>query len=190
VSPERHTRLTGVGSALPERIVPNSYFDTPGRKKQLEDEQKGKTGDPEGGGTVGCVCLDQHGNLAAATSTGGMSGVMPGRVGDTPICGAGTYANNKTCAVSGTGTGEQFIRHNVAHTISALMEYKGISAQQAADEVVFNILSKGNGGVIVVSRSGEIAMAFNTTGMIRACADSSGRSEIGFGKEMVKEKAK
>src|SRR5206468_7211626 len=125
-------------------IVPNSYFDTPGRKKQLDDAKKGNGEPEEGGGTVGCACLDQKGNLAAATSTGGMSGVMAGRVGDTPICGAGTYANNKTCAVSGTGTGEQFIRHNVAHTISALIEYKGMTAQQAADEVVFNILKKGN----------------------------------------------
>jgi beta-aspartyl-peptidase (threonine type) len=173
-------------------IVPNSYFDTPERlnayKKWLEKKKEGKEVVPEGGGTVGCVCLDERGNLAAATSTGGMMGVMAGRVGDSPICGAGTYANNLTCAVSGTGTGEQFIRHNVAHTISALMQYKGLSAEKAAGEVVFNLLNKGNGGVIVVSRAGEIAMPFNTAGMIRGCADASGRLEYGLGKETTKEK--
>jgi beta-aspartyl-peptidase (threonine type) len=169
-------------------IVPNSYFDTPERKKEFE-KKGGKPADPEeGGGTVGCVCLDQHGNLAAATSTGGRTGVMAGRVGDSPICGAGTYANNKTCAVSGTGLGEQFIRHNVAHTISALMEYKGLSAQKAAEEVVLNVLKKGDGGVIVVSTTGETVMVFNTAGMIRACADASGRYEYGFDKQTVKGK--
>lgn len=166
-------------------IVPNSYFDTPKRKKELEEK---KDVAKEGGGTVGCVCLDQHGNLAAATSTGGLSGVMAGRVGDTPICGAGTYANNKTCAVSGTGTGEQFIRHNVAYRISVLMEYKGMTATKAADEVIFNVLSKGNGGVIAVSRTGEIAMPYNTAGMARGCADASGRFEYGIGKELRKER--
>lgn len=168
-------------------IVPNSYFDTPQRKKEFEKKDP-KDAESEGGGTVGCVCLDRDGNLAAGTSTGGMSRVMAGRVGDTPICGAGTYANNKTCAVSGTGTGEQFIRHNVAYRISALMEFKGMTAQQAADEVIFHVLQKGNGGVIVVSATGEIAMPYNTTGMARGCADSSGRFEYGIGKELRKEK--
>jgi beta-aspartyl-peptidase (threonine type) len=163
-------------------IVPNTYFDSPTRKKV------DKKADTEGGGTVGCVCLDQNGNLAAATSTGGIGGVMAGRVGDTPICGAGTYANNQTCAVSGTGTGEQFIRHNVAHTISALMQYKGLSAQQAADEVVFDILPKGTGGVIVVSRTGEIAMPYNTSGMWRGSANAAGRFDFGVAKEMTQEK--
>jgi L-asparaginase / beta-aspartyl-peptidase len=175
-------------------IVPNSYFDTPQRLKafqQWQDKQKAdKNDDPEGGGTVGCVCLDQKGNVAAATSTGGMMGVMPGRVGDTPICGAGTYANNLTCAVSSTGTGEQFIRHNVAHTISALMQYKGLSAQQAADEVISRLLNKGDGGVIVVSRTGEIAMPYNTTGMFRGCVDAAGRFEYGVVKELTKETGK
>jgi L-asparaginase / beta-aspartyl-peptidase len=175
-------------------IVPNSYFDTPERLKafqQWQAKQKaGQNEDPEGGSTVGCVCLDQKGNLAAATSTGGMMGVMPGRVGDTPICGAGTYANNLTCAVSGTGTGEQYIRHNATHTISALMQYKGLSAQKAADEVISNLLKKGDGGVIVVSRLGEIAMPYNTSGMLRGCADAAGRFEYGVVKELKKETAK
>ncbi len=167
-------------------IVPNNYFDSPNRKKVVDMKEGQEPSVEEGQGTVGCVCLDQRGNLAAATSTGGLGGVMPGRVGDAPICGAGTYANNKTCAVSGTGTGEQYIRHNVAHTISALIQYKGYSAQKAADEVVFTILNKGDGGVIVVTPTAEIAMPFNTGGMIRGCADASGRLEIGFGKEIKK----
>jgi L-asparaginase / beta-aspartyl-peptidase len=172
-------------------MVPNSYFDTPQQLDALKKIQaKQKKGEeitvPEGGSTVGCVCLDQNGNLAAATSTGGISGVMRGRVGDAPICGAGTYANNATCAVSGTGTGEEYIRHSVAHTISALMLYKGMTAQQAADEVVFNILKKGNGGVIVVSRTGDIAMPYNTSGMWRGCVDSNGRFEYGVVKELKK----
>jgi L-asparaginase / beta-aspartyl-peptidase len=175
-------------------IVPNSYFDTPERLeafKKWEAKQKAdKNEDPEGGSTVGCVCLDQQGNLAAATSTGGIMGVMAGRVGDSSLCGAGTYANNLTCAVSGTGTGEQFIRNNVTHTISVLMQYKGMSAQKAAEEVVFNVLKKGAGGVIVVSRTGEIAMPYNTSGMLRGCVDANGRFEYGAGKELTKEKGK
>jgi beta-aspartyl-peptidase (threonine type) len=175
-------------------IVPNEYFDTPGRKKGFEQQQADRKAgifiEEEGGSTAGCVCLDQKGNLAAGTSTGGLSGVMPGRVGDSPICGAGTYANNLTCAVSGTGTGEQYIRHNVAHTISALMQYKGLTAEKAAEELVFNTLKKGDGGVIVLSKTGEIAMPYNTAGMIRACADSTGRFEYGATKEMKKEPAK
>lgn len=161
-------------------IVPTTYFTRPLTTKAPEKPK-------QGGDTVGCVCLDAHGNLAAATSTGGIGGVMPGRVGDSPICGAGTYANNQTCAVSCTGTGEQFIRHTVAHTISTLMEYKGLPLQEAADEVVFNILSKGDGGLIAVSRSGQIAMPFNTPGMARGCADSTGRFEFGSGPVTKKE---
>jgi beta-aspartyl-peptidase (threonine type) len=175
-------------------IVPNSYFDTPERLKAFEQwqakQKAGQNEEPEGGSTVGCVCLDQKGNLAAATSTGGMMGVMPGRVGDTPICGAGTYANNRTCAVSSTGTGEQFIRHNVAHTISALIEYRGLSADKAADEVIGNVLKKGDGGVIVVSHTGEIAMPYNTSGMLRGCVDAAGRFEYGAVKELIKDQAK
>jgi L-asparaginase / beta-aspartyl-peptidase len=181
----KHVMLVRDGAeAFAERmgleIVPGTYFISP---PPADAPQKPK----EGGDTVGCVCLDQHGNLAAATSTGGISGVMPGRVGDSPICGAGTYANNKTCAVSCTGTGEQFIRHNVAHTVSALMEYKSLSVQQAADELVFKTLSKGDGGLIAVSHTGQIAMPFNTAGMARGCADSTGRFEFGSGPETKQE---
>jgi len=125
--------------------------------------------------------------MAAATSTGGIGGVMTGRVGDSPICGAGTYANNKTCAVSCTGTGEEFIRHNVAHSISALIEYKGLSVEQAADELISKTLAQGDGGLIAVSKDGHIAMPFNTAGMARGCADSTGRFEFGTGTETKKQ---
>src|SRR5262245_13882188 len=121
-------------------------------------------------GTVGVVALDSHGNLAAGTSTGGTTGKRWGRVGDSPIIGAGTYASNESCAVSATGTGEFFIRLTVAREICALVQYKNLSVQQAADEVIQKRLAglKGTGGVIVVSRNGEIAWSFSTPGMYRA----------------------
>lgn len=131
-------------------------------------------------GTVGCVVLDSAGNLAAATSTGGMSGKRWARIGDSPIIGAGNYANNESCAVSGTGTGEEFIRHGVARDISDRMRYKGISLNQAANEVVHGVLKPDDGGVIAVSKTGEIAMVWNSEGMFRACADSNGRFEVGI----------
>ena len=121
-------------------------------------------------GTVGVVALDSHGNVAAGTSTGGTTGKRWGRVGDSPIIGAGTYASNQSCAVSGTGVGEFFIRLTVAREICALVQYKNYSVQQAADEVIQNRLSalKGTGGVIVISPKGDIAWSFNTSGMYRA----------------------
>ncbi|RMI19351.1 MAG: isoaspartyl peptidase/L-asparaginase, partial [Calditrichaeota bacterium] len=120
-------------------------------------------------GTVGVVALDKQGNLAAGTSTGGMTNKRWGRVGDSPIIGAGTYADNRTCAVSCTGHGEYFIRLNVAHDISALMAYKGLSVQEAAEEVILKKLTQlgGTGGVIAIDRNGNIAMPFNTSGMYR-----------------------
>lgn len=120
-------------------------------------------------GTVGAVALDLHGNLAAATSTGGMTNKKFGRIGDSPIIGAGTYANNKTCAVSGTGHGEFFMRNLVAYDISALMEYKGLSLKAAADFVILDKLVSQNGeaGVVAVDRSGNYVMTFNTEGMYR-----------------------
>ena len=131
-------------------------------------------------GTVGCVALDQYGNLAAGTSTGGMTNKRFGRVGDAPIIGAGTYANNATCAVSGTGHGEFFIRSVVAFDISALMEYKGLTVQQAADEVVVKKLVQrgGEGGVIALDRNGNIAMPFNSEGMYRGYIKANGSSEV------------
>ncbi len=127
-------------------------------------------------GTVGCVALDKSGNLAAGTSTGGMTNKRFGRIGDSPIIGAGTYANNNTCAVSATGHGEYFIRYTVAHDISALMEYKNLSVSESAREVITNKLepAKGYGGVICLDRNGDYAMEFNTSGMFRAYGNSGG----------------
>ncbi len=131
-------------------------------------------------GTVGAVALDAEGNLAAATSTGGMTNKRFGRIGDSPIIGCGNYANNKTCAVSCTGSGEYFIRGVVAYDTSALMEFGGLGLQQACDEVVHKRLTSigGDGGLIAVDALGNISMPFNTEGMYRACKNSLGREEI------------
>ncbi|GAB3573007.1 isoaspartyl peptidase/L-asparaginase [Spirosoma luteolum] len=131
-------------------------------------------------GTVGCVALDQAGNLAAGTSTGGMTNKRYGRVGDAPLIGVGTYANNATCAVSATGHGEYFIRSVVGYDISALMEYKGFSVQKAADEVVMKKLVErgGEGGVIALDRKGNLAMPFNSEGMYRGYIKADGSSEV------------
>lgn len=136
-------------------------------------------------GTVGCVALDKNGNLAAGTSTGGMTNKRWNRVGDSPIIGAGTYANNATCAVSATGHGEYFIRSVVAYDISALMEYKGLPLKEAADEVVLNKLVKlgGSGGVIAIDKAGNVAMPFNTKGMYRGYMKSNGEKLISIYKE-------
>lgn len=170
-------------------MEPQSYFDTQRRLEQLE-RARGKasvllkhagpavTFDEHKMGTVGCVVLDRYGNLAAGTSTGGLTNKMPGRIGDSPIVGAGTYANNATCALSGTGIGEKFIRYNVTYDISALMQYKGMSLQQAADEVINHKLQPGDGGVIGVSHDGSITMTFNTQGMFRGAATSNGLFEV------------
>ena len=131
-------------------------------------------------GTVGAVALDKYGNLAAGTSTGGMTNKRYGRVGDAPIIGAGTYANNNTCAVSCTGHGEYFIKNVVAYDISALMEYKGLSLQKAAEWVMNDKLEKQNarGGLIAIDKNGNIAMPFNTSGMYRASIDANGNKTI------------
>jgi len=131
-------------------------------------------------GTVGAVALDSFGNIAAATSTGGMTNKKFGRVGDSPMIGAGTYANNKTCAVSCTGSGEFFIRGVVAYDVSALMEYKKLKLEDAANEVIMHRVLDigGDGGLIAIDKNGEIAMTFNTEGMYRACKNSEGLLEI------------
>ena len=131
-------------------------------------------------GTVGAVALDQDGNIAAATSTGGMTNKRYGRVGDSPMIGAGTYANNKTCAVSCTGSGEFFIRGVVAYDLSAIMEYKGLSLADAAAEVIHERILEigGDGGLIAVDTLGNITMPFNTEGMYRAMMSSEGQKEI------------
>lgn len=137
-------------------------------------------------GTVGCVALDKHGTIAAGTSTGGMTNKRWNRIGDSPIIGAGTYANNLTCGVSATGWGEKFIRSVAAYDISALMEYKGLSLQEAAYEVIHNKLPKmqGDGGIIAIDKYGNIVMEFNTPGMYRAAMNDKGELTIGlFGED-------
>lgn len=172
-----HVMLTGEGAEIFAKkqgleIVDPSYFYTKERwdsyQKALQKENEKKHG------TVGAVARDKYGNLAAATSTGGMTMKMKGRVGDSPIIGAGTYANNNTCAVSATGHGEFFIRNVVAYDISALMEYKKMSLSDAADFVVYRKLkSQGaEGGIIAVDKDGNIAMPFNTNAMNRGWVSS------------------
>ena len=131
-------------------------------------------------GTVGAVACDAQGNIAAATSTGGMTNKKWGRVGDSPMIGAGNYANNKTCAVSCTGSGEYFIRAVVAYDVSCLMEFKGMSLDEAAKETVHIRLMEinGDGGLIAVDAKGNISMPFNTEGMYRACKSSTGQEEV------------
>ncbi|KAG8062704.1 hypothetical protein GUJ93_ZPchr0003g16519 [Zizania palustris] len=129
-------------------------------------------------GTVGCVAIDAAGNLATATSTGGLVNKMVGRIGDTPVIGAGTYANS-LCAVSATGKGEAIIRHTVARDVAAVMEHGGLSLQEAAARVVAGV-PPGNVGLVAVSAAGEVSMVHNTTGMFRACAAEGGHSEVGI----------
>ena len=137
-------------------------------------------------GTVGAVACDQKGNIAAATSTGGMTNKKWGRVGDSPMIGAGTYANNNTCAVSCTGSGEYFIRGVVAYDVSCLMEHKGMSVGEASNEVINKRILKiqGDGGLIAIDTKGNIAMPFNTEGMYRACKTSKGEEVIAIYKEI------
>ena len=137
-------------------------------------------------GTVGCAALDSKGNLAAATSTGGMTNKEFGRVGDSPIVGAGTYADNETCAVSCTGTGEEYIRRAVAYDMAAQMRYLKTPIADSAKEILTNRLKKGDGGIIAVDKDGNITMQFNTDDMARAAADSSGRFEVLWGEKLEK----
>ena len=144
-------------------IVNNDYFYTERRWKALQKAQ-----DSEKHGTVGCVALDRNYNLAAGTSTGGLTNKRWGRIGDTPIVGAGNYANNQTCGVSGTGQGEYFIRGNMAFDVSALMNYSSLSVEQAARRVIDKLSDRGGrGGLIAMDKNGNIAMPFNTEGMYR-----------------------
>ena len=188
-------------------IVDPEYFYTEGRMntlKKVKEKEKQKAANTSVSGlrfdhdsaelidskfgTVGCVALDQQGNLAAGTSTGGMTNKRWNRIGDTPIIGAGTYANNKTCAVSSTGWGEFFIRAMVAHDISALMEYKELSLSEAAHEVIHNKVAKlgGDGGVVAMDYKGNAVFEFNTPGMYRAAMSADGTLTIGmYEKESV-----
>jgi beta-aspartyl-peptidase (threonine type) len=183
-----HVLLAGAGAeefALEQgvELVPRNYFFTESRWQQLEKARSGeKFSAAEIGyfGTVGAVALDRNGDLAAATSTGGMTNKRWGRVGDSPVIGAGTYADNASCAVSATGSGEYFIRTVLAHEISSLIKYRGLTAEDAARQAIQVRLKAigGDGGVIVVDRAGNVAMQFNTDGMFRGTRDSNGRREI------------
>ena len=183
-----HVMLTGKGAetfATEQglKIVSPDYFFTQSRwDAYLKAKANADSMDnmDKKHGTVGCVAVDQYGNLAAATSTGGMTLKKYGRVGDTPVIGAGTYAENTTCAVSATGHGEFFIRNVVAYDISALMKYKGLSLAKAADEVIIIKLKNmgGTGGIIAVDKNGNIAMPFNTTGMFRGYIKSDGAMKV------------
>jgi beta-aspartyl-peptidase (threonine type) len=174
--------------------APDEYFHTPFRYEQwIEirdsdayqlDHRKAKEDSPihEGKkfGTVGAVALDSFGNLAAATSTGGMTNKKYGRIGDSPVVGAGNYANNQTCAVSCTGHGEYFLRAVVAYDVSCLMEYRGYTLAQACEEVVKNKLVKmgGEGGLIAVDTQGNYELCFNSEGMYRGIQSSSGINHV------------
>jgi len=194
----QHVFLSGEGAndfALERGIAvePESYFFSQFRYKQWQtardsehyslDHSNAKLEDlmrDKKFGTVGAVALDQHGNLAAATSTGGMTNKNYGRIGDTPMIGIGNYANNSTCAISCTGHGELFIRAVAAYDVSALMEYRKLSLDQAMNEVVMVKLKNigGEGGMIGIDASGNLSMIFNSEGMYRAMKHSGGKQEI------------
>ena len=176
----KHVMMVGHGAELFAtkvglEIVDPSYFWTERRWKELQRDLMKET-QSDHKGTVGAVALDQAGNLAAGTSTGGTTNKQFGRVGDTPIIGAGTYASNDSVAVSCTGAGEFFIRWTVAHDIAALVQYKGMTVEQAGNEVIHKKLDavKGDGGAIVLDRNGNFAMPFNTEGMYRGWIGDDG----------------
>lgn len=175
----RHVLMVGQGAenfAVKQgvELVSPEYFITEDQKATL----KKRLDEMNKAGTVGCVVLDKRGNLAAGTSTGGMTAKLPGRLGDSPIIGAGTYANNATCAVSATGWGEKFIKNAVAFRISALMEYKGYTLKQAVKEVLDKNLAPKDGGVIAVDRAGNFEMYYTTPSMFRGVMTSNGIKEI------------
>lgn len=201
----KHVMLSGKGAEIFAEeqglnIVEPSYFHTDRRLeslKRVKQREAAKAGkiDTESAyldfydadiknakfGTVGCAALDKNGNLAAGTSTGGMTNKRYGRVGDAPIIGSGTYANNATCAVSSTGWGEYFIRAQVAHDISALMDYKGLSLKEASKVVLDKVKDLGgDGGIVAVDKNGNMVAEFNTTGMYRATMNAKGELTIGI----------
>ncbi|MDH5736759.1 MAG: isoaspartyl peptidase/L-asparaginase [Gammaproteobacteria bacterium] len=198
-----HVMLMGEGAEFFAKengyeLVDNSYFHTKRRLNQLrkllgkdevsalsETEHDDYEIDENKLGTVGAVAIDQEGTIAAATSTGGMTNKRFGRIGDSPIIGAGTYADNSSCGISGTGHGEFFMRAAVAHDICARVSYKGISLQQAADEVIQDKLAEmgGDGGVIGLDPEGNIIYSFNTPGMYRAAIDREGKLTVMLFKE-------
>ena len=198
-----HVMMAGAGAeafaqSQGVELVPESYFFTQRQWDALqralaEENQAGtksssivpgldRAGPGSYFGTVGAVALDQHGNLAAGTSTGGMMNKRYGRIGDSPVIGAGTFASNNSCGISSTGHGEYFIRYSVAHDICARVEYGGVSAQAAADEVVQTVLKDagGEGGVVGLDPRGGVVMSFNSTGMGRGYMGSDGKAVVMF----------
>ena len=187
-----HVMLSGAGAeAFAQEqgfeVTPPEYFATDRRREALDaykvNEQAGLK--PEADhkfGTVGVVVLDAAGNLVAGTSTGGMTGKRWGRIGDSPVIGAGTYADNRSCAVSATGHGEYFIRHTVARGICARMEYGGATLETAANSVVMDelVAAGGEGGIVAVDPTGEVTLIFNTAGMYRASINASGEKTVGI----------
>jgi len=179
----KHVMLAGAGAErfakeLGIDTVPESYFFT---QRRWDELQKALRADSVSGGhgTVGCVALDMHGNLAAGTSTGGLTNKRAGRIGDSPVIGAGTYADNGSCGVSATGDGEYFIRATVARTIAALMEYGGLPLQKAADSAIARVGALGGtGGVIALDRHGRVGISFNTEGMYRAYIGEDGKAVV------------
>ena len=187
-----HVMLSGAGAEAFAHeqgfeVIPPEYFATDRRREALDaykvNEQAGLK--PEADhkfGTVGVVVLDAAGNLVAGTSTGGMTGKRWGRIGDSPVIGAGTYADNRSCAVSATRHGEYFIRHTVARGICARMEYGGATLETAANSVVMDelVAAGGEGGIVAVDPTGEVALIFNTAGMYRASINASGEKTVGI----------
>ena len=202
ISETTHVFLTGEGAdQFAEKIglemVDGEYFKTPDQLKNYQEWQRreaarGSTTQAERLavddplfylGTVGCVVCDGKGNLAAGTSTGGLLGKRFGRVGDSPVIGAGTYAKNGACAVSCTGTGEYYIRNVIAATIAAKMELAGKSLHDATQEAIFKVLPEDSGGLIAVDSKGNIEVPFNTPGMARGMANSQGMFKVAIGKD-------
>lgn len=176
----KHVMLSGPGASrfaasVGMEIIDPAYFQTEKSRQSLE-----RALEKEGTGTVGCVALDRNGNLAAGTSTGGITNKKHGRIGDAPVIGAGTYAKNGVAGVSCTGQGEFYIRLSIAHEVIALMEYKDYSVEQAAEEVIHEQLKPFNarGGIICLDANGNPAMAFNTSAMFRAYANASGERSV------------
>jgi beta-aspartyl-peptidase (threonine type) len=192
----RHVLLQGAGAdqfaaeqaALGKKaivIVDNAWFSTDARRKEWEEArrleaEREKPARKHGMGTVGCVALDKHGNLAAGTSTGGLTNKKWGRVGAAPLIGAGTYANNQSCAVSCTGTGEYFMLHSIAFQLHALLVYKQLPLEDAVKHLIDEVLvaEPEIGGLIAIDKQGRISMRTNTPGMARAMADSTGLLKV------------
>lgn len=192
----RHVFLVGSGAeafAAEQGLeqVPSEFFFDQKRHDQWreavahEEAVAAGTADPgerpqDKLGTVGAVVLDRHGNLAAGNSTGGMTNKRFGRVGDVPVIGAGTFASNRSAAVACTGVGEKFIRHTVARDVAALVEFGGLDLEEAARRLLFDRLEAGDGGLVAVDRTGKLTLMFNSEGMFRGAADSTGRFEVGI----------